>query len=60
LALKADQDAVKAIRDDLKSPRLGPAKCSKIRLTVMDMWLAFRNSTLKPESMRAAFVGFGL
>jgi transposase len=26
---------------------LGPAKCSKIRLAVMDMWPAFRNSTLK-------------
>src|SRR5437763_12296088 len=26
---------------------LGPAKCSKIRLAVMDMWKAFRNATLK-------------
>jgi transposase len=26
---------------------LGPAKCGKIRLAVMDMWPAFRNSTLK-------------
>jgi len=26
---------------------LGPAKCGKIRLAVMDMWKAFRNSTLK-------------
>jgi Transposase and inactivated derivatives len=26
---------------------LGPAKSSKIRLAVMDMWQAFRNSTLK-------------
>jgi transposase len=26
---------------------LGPGKCSKIRLAVMDMWKAFRNSTLK-------------
>ena len=26
---------------------LGPEKCSKIRLAVMDMWKAFRNSTLK-------------
>lgn len=25
----------------------GPAKCGKIRLAVMDMWKAFRNSTLK-------------
>ena len=27
---------------------LGPKKCRKIRLAVMDMWKAFRNSTLKP------------
>ena len=26
---------------------LGPHKCKKIRLAVMDMWQAFRNSTLK-------------
>jgi transposase len=26
---------------------LGPEKCRKIRLAVMDMWQAFRNSTLK-------------
>ena len=26
---------------------LGPRKCRKIRLAVMDMWKAFRNSTLK-------------
>src|SRR5262249_45867742 len=26
---------------------LGPAKCGKIRLAVMDMWQAFRNSTPK-------------
>ena len=26
---------------------LGPAKCGKIRLAVMDMWPAFRNATLK-------------
>jgi transposase len=26
---------------------LGPEKCKKIRLAVMDMWKAFRNSTLK-------------
>jgi transposase len=26
---------------------LGPAKCGQIRLAVMDMWQAFRNSTLK-------------
>jgi len=26
---------------------LGPKKCRKIRLAVMDMWKAFRNSTLK-------------
>ena len=28
---------------------LGPSKSKKIRLAVMDMWKAFRNSTLKPE-----------
>ena len=28
---------------------LGPRKCRKIRLAVMDMWQAFRKSTLKPE-----------
>jgi transposase len=27
---------------------LGPRKCGTIRLAVMDMWPAFRNSTLKP------------
>ena len=27
---------------------LGPEKCGKIRLAVMDMWTAFRTSTLKP------------
>ena len=27
---------------------LGPRKCRKIRLVVMDMWAAFRKSTLKP------------
>ncbi len=27
---------------------LGPEKCGKIRVAVMDMWRAFRNSTLKP------------
>jgi transposase len=27
---------------------LGPQKCGNIRLAVMDMWKAFRNSTLKP------------
>jgi transposase len=26
---------------------LGPGKCGKVRLAVMDMWKAFRNSTLK-------------
>ena len=26
---------------------LGPKKCRKIRVAVMDMWKAFRNSTLK-------------
>jgi transposase len=26
---------------------LGPKKCGKVRLAVMDMWQAFRNSTLK-------------
>src|SRR5260370_10747578 len=28
---------------------LGPRKCRKIRLAVMDMWPAFRNATLKPD-----------
>ena len=28
---------------------LGPRKCRKIRLAVMDMWKAFRKSTLKPD-----------
>ena len=28
---------------------LGPEKSGKIRLAVMDMWKAFRNSTLKPD-----------
>lgn len=28
---------------------LGPRKCRKIRLVVMDMWKAFRKSTLKPD-----------
>jgi transposase len=28
---------------------LGPRKCRKIRLAVMDMWPAFRTSTLKPD-----------
>jgi transposase len=28
---------------------LGPRKCRKIRLAVMDMWQAFRKSTLKPD-----------
>jgi transposase len=28
---------------------LGPRKCRKIRLAVMDMWPAFRKSTLKPD-----------
>ena len=29
---------------------LGPEKCGKIRLAVLDMWKAFRNSTLKPAN----------
>lgn len=28
---------------------LGPRKCRQIRLVVMDMWKAFRKSTLKPD-----------
>ena len=28
---------------------LGPAKSSRIRVAVMDMWKAFRNSTLQPD-----------
>jgi transposase len=33
---------------DLFFSWLGPRKCRKIRLAVMDMWKAFRASTLKP------------
>src|SRR5204863_7403647 len=35
---------------------LGPAKCRKIRLAVMDMWKAFRNSTLKEGNARQAAI----
>jgi transposase len=33
---------------------LGPEKCGKIRLAVMDMWTAFRTSTLKPGNASKA------
>ena len=33
---------------------LGPEKCGKIRLAVMDMWPAFRTSTLKPGNASKA------
>jgi transposase len=35
---------------------LGPEKASKIRLAVMDMWKAFRNSTLKPGHAPRALI----
>jgi transposase len=35
---------------------LGPKKCGKIRLAVMDMWKAFRNSTLKEGNAPQAAV----
>src|SRR5712692_4802103 len=37
---------------------LGPKKSRKIRLAVMDMWKAFRNSTLKPEHAPQARILF--
>ena len=37
---------------------LGPAKSAKIRLAVMDMWKAFRNSTLKPGNAPQASILF--
>ena len=37
---------------------LGPKKSKKIRLAVMDMWKAFRNSTLKPEHAPQASILF--
>jgi transposase len=37
---------------------LGPSKSKKIRLAVMDMWKAFRNSTLKPEHAPQAAILF--
>ena len=37
---------------------LGPKKSKKIRLAVMDMWKAFRNSTLKPEHAPGAAILF--
>jgi transposase len=37
---------------------LGSSKSKKIRLAVMDMWKAFRNSTLKPEHAPQAAVLF--
>jgi transposase len=35
---------------------LGPDKCRKIRLAVMDMWKAFRNSTLKEGNAPQAVI----
>jgi transposase len=35
---------------------LGPEKCRKIRLAVMDMWKAFRNSTHKPGNAPQAAI----
>lgn len=35
---------------------LGPEKCKKIRLAVMDMWKAFRNSTLKEGNAPQAVI----
>jgi transposase len=35
---------------------LGPRKCRKIRLAVMDMWTAFRTSTLKPAHAPQAYI----
>jgi transposase len=35
---------------------LGPEKCRKIRLAVMDMWQAFRNSTLKERNAPQATI----
>lgn len=37
---------------------LGPKKSKQIRLAVMDMWKAFRNSTLKPEHAPQAAILF--
>jgi len=37
---------------------LGPRKSKKIRLAVMDMWKAFRTSTLKPEHAPQAAILF--
>ncbi len=37
---------------------LGPKKSRKIRLAVMDMWKAFRNSTLNPEHAQQARILF--
>ena len=37
---------------------LGPKKSKKIRLAVMDMWKAFRKSTLKPEHAPGAAILF--
>ncbi|MGH7298351.1 MAG: ISL3 family transposase [Polyangiaceae bacterium] len=37
---------------------LGPKKCKKVRLAVMDMWKAFRNSTHKAEHAPQAAILF--
>lgn len=43
---------------DMFYRELGPAKSKRIRLAVMDMWKAFRNSTLKPEHAPQAAILF--
>lgn len=43
---------------DLFYQWLGPEKCRKIRLAVMDMWKAFRNSTLKVQHAPQAAILF--
>ena len=43
---------------DLFYAWLGPVKSKGIRLAVMDMWKAFRNSTLKPDHAPHAAILF--
>jgi len=51
------QDRSEASRDEFYQ-WLGPSKSKKIRLVVMDMWKAFRHSTLKPEHAPQAAILF--
>ena len=51
------QDRSEASRDQFYQ-WLGPSKSKKIRLAVMDMWKAFRNSAVKPEHAPQATVLF--